>query len=57
MIEMYLTYPNYGDSLELVHDPSIGIYPEAFSVPLYVLPIIGGFIATVAVAMITKKRK
>jgi hypothetical protein len=57
MVQMYLTYPNYGDSLKMVHDPSIGIYPESFSVPLYIWPIIGGLIASVAIAVIIKKRK
>ncbi|NHJ48544.1 MAG: hypothetical protein FK733_12235 [Asgard group archaeon] len=57
MVEMYLTYPNYGDSLKLVHDPSIGVYPDAFAVPLYVLPIIGGLVVTVAIITIIKKRK
>jgi hypothetical protein len=57
MIQMYLTYPNYGDSLKMVHDPSIGIYPDSFNVPLYVWPIIGGLIASVAIAVIIKRRK
>ncbi|MHA1655807.1 MAG: hypothetical protein ACTSWT_04715 [Candidatus Heimdallarchaeota archaeon] len=30
-IPMYLTYPNYGNSLKLVHDPSIGVYPGNYS--------------------------
>jgi hypothetical protein len=57
MIHFWLTYPNYGDSFTLRHDPSIGIFPDAFSVPLYIFPIIGGIIATAAIAAIVRKRK
>jgi hypothetical protein len=54
---LWFTYPNYGDSYTLVHDPSIGVYPEAFNLPLYVAPIIGGLVATVIVVGIVRKRK
>jgi len=57
MIHFWLTYPNYGDSYTLKHDPSIGIYPYAFSYPLYLFSIIGGIIATAAVMAIVRKRK
>ncbi|HUT82512.1 MAG TPA: hypothetical protein VMZ29_15030 [Candidatus Bathyarchaeia archaeon] len=57
MTTMYLTYPNYGDDLSLVHDPSVGIYPESFSVALYTLPIIGGLLLTTGIVMIIRKRK
>lgn len=57
MIHLWFTYPNYGDSYTLVHDPSIGVYPEAFNLPLYVAPIIGGLVATVIVVGIVRKRK
>jgi len=57
MIHFWLTYPNYGDSYTLKHDPSIGIYPYAFSFPLYLFSIIGGIIATAAVMAIVRKRK
>jgi hypothetical protein len=57
MIEMYLTYPNYGNNLKLVHDPSIGIYPEAFSIPLPILPILGGLIVIATIVIVIKKRK
>ncbi len=57
MIHFWLTYPNYGDSYTLKHDPSIGIYPNAFSVPLYLFSIIGGIIATAAIVAIVRKRK
>lgn len=57
MIQMYLTYPNYGNSLKMVHDPSIGLYPENFNVPIYIWSIIGGIIASVAIAVIIKRRK
>ena len=53
----WLTYPNYGDSLTLVHDPSIGIYPESFTISLYILPIIAGMFATVLIVGYFKKRK
>lgn len=57
MIHFWLTYPNYGDSYTLKHDPSIGIFPDAFSVPLYLFSIIGGIIATAAIGAIVRKRK
>jgi hypothetical protein len=57
MVHFWLTYPNYGDSYTLKHDPSIGIFPDAFSVPLYMFSIIGGIIATAAIVAIVRKRK
>lgn len=57
MVHLWLTYPNYGDSYTLKHDPSIGIFPDAFSVPLYMFSIIGGIIATAAIMAIVRKRK
>ncbi|NPE08827.1 MAG: hypothetical protein GNW80_11145 [Asgard group archaeon] len=57
MIHFWLTYPNYGDSYTLKHDPSIGIFPDAFIVPLYLFSIISGIIATVAIVTIVRKRK
>ncbi len=57
MVHFWLTYPNYGDSYTLKHDPSIGIFPDAFSVPLYLFSIIGGIFATVALVTIVRKRK
>ncbi|NHJ87745.1 MAG: hypothetical protein FK734_19950 [Asgard group archaeon] len=57
MTTMYLTYPNYGDDLSLVHDPSIGIYPDSFNVALYTLPLIAGLVITTGIVMILKKRK
>jgi len=57
MVQFWLTYPNYGDSYTLKHDPSIGIFPDAFSFPLYMFSIIGGIIATAAIVVIVRKRK
>jgi len=57
MVLFWLTYPNYGDSYTLKHDPSIGVFPDAFSVSLYLFPIIGGIIATAAIVVIARKRK
>ncbi|MEA2071246.1 MAG: hypothetical protein U9O98_08145 [Asgard group archaeon] len=57
MIHFWLTYPNYGDSLTLVHDPSIGINPDSFVSPLYFLPIIGGLVTTAIVVAVIRKRK
>lgn len=57
LIHLWFTYPNYGDSYTLVHDPSIGVNPDAFNLPLYVAPIIGGLVATVIVVGIVRKRK
>lgn len=56
MVQQWLTYPKYGDSLTLVHDPSIGVIPENFSIPLYTLPIIGGLIATALILGVKRKR-
>ena len=58
LIQQWLTYPNYGDSLTMIHDPSVGINPEAFTqyVPLYALPVIGGLIATALIVSIFRKR-
>ena len=57
MIRLWLTYPNYGDSLKLVHDPSFGINPNAFKLSLYFIPIIGGLIASVVVVGIVRKKQ
>lgn len=57
IVSFWLTYPNYGDSYTLKHDPSIGIFPDAFIVPLYLFSIISGIIATVAIVTIVRKRK
>lgn len=56
---LFLTYPNYGDSNTLVHDPSIGINEDAFtqSLPLYIIPIIGGLMAVSVVTIVIAKRK
>ncbi len=56
-IHHWLTYPNYGDSLTLVHDPSLGIYPESFTVSLIILPSIGGILAIVFIVSYFRKRK
>ncbi|MBN1329124.1 MAG: hypothetical protein JXA54_06595 [Candidatus Heimdallarchaeota archaeon] len=57
MTIMYLTYPNYGDDLTLIHDPSLGIYPESFNIALFTLPLIGGLLLTAGIVMIVRKRK
>ena len=54
---LWLTYPNYGDGFKMIHDPTIRIYPDSFSVPVYIFPIIGGIIATAAIATIVRRRK
>ena len=54
---LWLTYPNYGDDFKMVHDPTIGINEEAFSAPLYILPIIAGLFTVSATVIIIKKRK
>ncbi|MBD3193074.1 MAG: hypothetical protein GF308_20725 [Candidatus Heimdallarchaeota archaeon] len=56
---LWLTYPNYGDSYKLVHDPSIGVYEEAFSsgVPLYILPVLAAFFASGLFVLFLKRRK
>jgi len=57
MIHLWFTYQNYGDSYILVHDPSIGVNPDAFNLPLTILPIIGGLVTTIIVVGIVRKRK
>ncbi len=55
----WLTYPNYGDSLTMIHDPSVGVDPEAISnnLSLYILPIIGGILAPVLVVSLVRRKK
>lgn len=59
MYNQWLTYPNYGDSLTMVHDPSIGVDPDAVSanISLYILPIIGGILAPVLVVSLVRRKK
>ncbi|MHA1555840.1 MAG: hypothetical protein ACTSPM_02790 [Candidatus Heimdallarchaeota archaeon] len=59
LIPVYLTYGNYGNSLKMVHDPSIGVYPENYTISLNALPIVSEIIALVALVaiIITRKRK
>ena len=59
LAHLFLTYPNYGNLLKMVHDPSIGINSDAVTVgfSLYILPVIGGLFATAAVLLIIKRRK
>lgn len=57
MIHQWLTYPKYGDSLTMVHDPLIGINPESFSVPLFLLPILGALLTTAIIIALKKKAR
>lgn len=59
IINQWLTYPNYGDSLTMIHDPSIGVDPDAISnnLSLYILPLIGGIIAPVLVVSLVRRKK
>ncbi|RLI70667.1 MAG: hypothetical protein DRP02_07175 [Candidatus Gerdarchaeota archaeon] len=54
---VFLTYPNYGNGYKLVHDPSVGVYPNSLSIPLSTIAILGGLVMIVAIAVIIKKRK
>ncbi len=56
IIPLYLTYPNYGNSLKMVHDPSIGVYPENFSLTLPALSIVSGIITLIIIGILTRKR-
>ncbi len=55
----WLTYPNYGDSLTMIHDPSIGVDPTAISnnLSLTILPIIGGILAPILVVSLVKRKR
>jgi len=59
IVNQWLTYPNYGDSLTLVHDPSVGVDPAAISnnISLYILPLIGGILAPVLVVSLVRRKK
>jgi hypothetical protein len=59
MIHFWLTYPNYGDSLTLSHDPSTGIYQETETVvaPFYILPIVSGLLFLASAVIIIKNSK
>jgi len=52
MIPIYLTYPNYGNSLKMIHDPSIGVYPENYSVTVNALSIINGIMLIITIALV-----
>ncbi|MHA1156812.1 MAG: hypothetical protein ACTSQK_11960 [Candidatus Heimdallarchaeota archaeon] len=54
---LWLTYPKYGDDLKMVHDPTIGINVEAYTAPLYLLPIFAGLFTVSVIALVVKKRK
>ncbi|NHJ04925.1 MAG: hypothetical protein EAX90_08885 [Candidatus Heimdallarchaeota archaeon] len=58
IINQWLTYPNYGDSLTMIHDPSIGVNSDLPTdiVPLYTLSIFSGLIATALIISILRKR-
>ncbi|MFW9921871.1 MAG: hypothetical protein ACFFDW_01110 [Candidatus Thorarchaeota archaeon] len=56
VINQWLVYPNYGDSFTMVHDPSIGVEPDSFNVPLYILPLIAGIITTALIVVAKQKR-
>ncbi len=57
---LWLTYPNYENNMKLIHDPTIGLNADllASSVPLYVIPLVGGLagIAIVSAVILKKKR-
>ncbi len=55
-IPLYLTYPNYGNSLKMVHDPIIGIYPENFSLSLHSISIVSGIITLIMFGILSRKR-
>ncbi|NHJ86305.1 MAG: hypothetical protein FK734_12650 [Asgard group archaeon] len=57
LVQQWLYYGYYGDSVTLVHDPSVGVNPESFSVPLFLYPVISGLVATVVVVVLVRRRK
>jgi hypothetical protein len=57
MIHLWLSYPKYGNSLKLVHDPLVGINSGAFNMSIYFYPVIGGLLATFIVTIISRKRR
>lgn len=56
---LWLTYPNYGDNMKLVHDPTIGINADAFtdSLGLNLGTIIGGLTLVTIVAIVIVRSK
>ncbi|NHJ41183.1 MAG: hypothetical protein FK731_14215 [Asgard group archaeon] len=56
---LWLTYPNYGDGLKMIHDPIIGINEDIFTngLSLYLLPVIGGLTFISLVVIIIRKKK
>ncbi len=52
LVPIYLTYPNYGNSLKMIHDPSIGVYPENYSVSVNALSFINGVILIITIALV-----
>ena len=58
LAHLYLTYPNYGEGLKMVHDPTIGVVDNpTFETPVYLFSIIGGLFVTAAVVLVIKRRK
>jgi len=57
---LWLTYPNYGSNMKLVHDPTVGLNADllASGISLYVIPLVAGLTATaIASAVILKKKR
>lgn len=58
---VWLVYENYGDDNKMVHDPTIGVFEDAFALGLFIyvgLPIIAGaIIITVIVLLVVKRKK
>jgi hypothetical protein len=58
---VWLVYENYGDDYKMVHDPSIGIFEDAFALGLFLyvgLPVIAGvIIITVIVVLVVRRKK
>ncbi|MBN1330096.1 MAG: hypothetical protein JXA54_11540 [Candidatus Heimdallarchaeota archaeon] len=52
MIPIYITYPNYGNSLKMVHDPSVGIYLDNYSISVNALSIINGLMLIMTLVFI-----
>lgn len=56
-VNLILTYPNYGDNLKLVHDPTLGVEPENVVVPFSTAAIIAlPVVAFMTIVLVRKKK-
>jgi len=54
-INLFLSYPNYGDGLKMVHDPTIGI-DQGLNPVVIVVAVAAGITLVALVAVVVKRR-